>query len=221
MTRCRGSRCRAKYRASQYGPNEIQVRDRHGALLSALRVVTEKHQRECAMADLPPLPELRFAEVSATSRLRYVGDRFCYMETGKTASSLPLERSQPTWSEVRLTLRWREMDSNHRSREAERLKGITISIASTAVLGPGRPDENAERVSKPDTSRARAANIGLPANRRAGTAWARARRPRHDPPHRERSRPRRSGARKIPSPVARSGRRPHAERRGSEIRPRS
>src|SRR6516164_10170615 len=25
----------------------------------------------------------------------------------KTASSLPLERSQPTWSEVRLTLRWR------------------------------------------------------------------------------------------------------------------
>src|SRR6516165_5481063 len=103
MTRCRGSRCTAKYRASQNGPNEIQVRDRHGALLSALRVVTEKHQRECAMADLPPLPELRFAEVSATSRLRYVGDRFCYMEAGKTASSLPLKRSQPTWSEVRLT----------------------------------------------------------------------------------------------------------------------
>ena len=36
----------------------------------------------------------------------------------------------------------------------------------------------------------------------------------------KRSRPRRSGARKIPSRVARSGRRPHAERRGSEIRPR-
>jgi len=35
------------------------------------------------MADLPPLPELRFAEVSATSRLRYVGDRFCYMEAGR------------------------------------------------------------------------------------------------------------------------------------------
>ena len=118
--------------------------------------------------------------------------------TVKTASSLPLERSQPTWSEVRLTLRWRKMDSNFRYREAERLKGITISIASTAVLGPGRPDENAERVSKPDTSRARAANIGLPANRRAGTTWSRvrrrpcrkrrpahARRPRHDPPHRE------------------------------------
>jgi len=74
----------------------ISISAPHGALLSALRVVTEKHQRECAMADLPPLPELRFAEVSATSRLRYVGDRFCYMEAGKTASSLPLERSQPT-----------------------------------------------------------------------------------------------------------------------------
>jgi pimeloyl-ACP methyl ester carboxylesterase len=32
------------------------------------------------MADLPPLPELRFAEIPATSRHRYVGDRFCYME---------------------------------------------------------------------------------------------------------------------------------------------
>ena len=49
-----------------------------------------------------------------------------------------------------------------------------------------------------DFDRARAANIGLPANRRAGTTWSRvrrrpcrkrrpahARRPRHDPPHRE------------------------------------
>jgi pimeloyl-ACP methyl ester carboxylesterase len=35
------------------------------------------------MADLPPLPELRFAEIPATSRHRYVGDRFCYMEAGK------------------------------------------------------------------------------------------------------------------------------------------
>ena len=108
----------------------ISISAPHGALLSALRVVTEKHQRECAMADLPPLPELRFAEVSATSRLRYVGDRFCYMEAGKTASSLPLERSQPTWSEVRLTLRWREMDSNHRSRlqlRAEHRLGIRQS----------------------------------------------------------------------------------------------
>jgi len=79
-----------------------------------------------------------------------------------------------------------------------RLKGITISIAGTAVLGPGQPDDNAEGVSKPGISRARAANIGLPANRRAGTTWSRvrrrpcrkrrpahARRPRHDPPHRE------------------------------------
>jgi len=34
------------------------------------------------MVYLPPLPELCFAEIPATSRHRYVGDRFCYMEAG-------------------------------------------------------------------------------------------------------------------------------------------
>jgi pimeloyl-ACP methyl ester carboxylesterase len=38
------------------------------------------------MADLPPLPELRFAEIPATSRHRYAGDRFCYMEAGGPTS---------------------------------------------------------------------------------------------------------------------------------------
>ena len=37
-----------------------------------------------------------------------------YDEVWNTAS-LPVERSQPTWSEVRLTLRWRKPDSNRRS----------------------------------------------------------------------------------------------------------
>ena len=32
--------------------------------------------------DLPPLPELRFAEIPATSRGRYMGDRLSYMESG-------------------------------------------------------------------------------------------------------------------------------------------
>ena len=35
------------------------------------------------MADLPPLPELSFGEIPATSRHRYTGDRFCYMEAGR------------------------------------------------------------------------------------------------------------------------------------------
>jgi pimeloyl-ACP methyl ester carboxylesterase len=35
------------------------------------------------MANLPPLPELCFTEIPATSRHRYVGDRFCYMEAGR------------------------------------------------------------------------------------------------------------------------------------------
>jgi pimeloyl-ACP methyl ester carboxylesterase len=35
------------------------------------------------MADLPPLPELCFAEIPTTSHDRYVGDRFCYMEAGR------------------------------------------------------------------------------------------------------------------------------------------
>src|SRR6516165_2249053 len=39
--------------------------------------------RACTMPDLPSLPELCFAEIPATSRHRYVGDRFCYMEPGR------------------------------------------------------------------------------------------------------------------------------------------
>jgi pimeloyl-ACP methyl ester carboxylesterase len=36
------------------------------------------------MYDVPPLPELCFAEVPATSRHRYAGDRFSYMESGRS-----------------------------------------------------------------------------------------------------------------------------------------
>ena len=35
------------------------------------------------MYNVPPLPELYFAEIPVTSRHRYVGDRFSYMESGR------------------------------------------------------------------------------------------------------------------------------------------
>jgi len=51
------------------------------------------------MTDLPPLPALRFAEIPATSRYRYVGDRFCYMEA---ATGRPPAGAATAWHRCQL-----------------------------------------------------------------------------------------------------------------------
>jgi pimeloyl-ACP methyl ester carboxylesterase len=38
-------------------------------------------------SELPPLPELKFVEITAASRDRFLGDRWSYMESGRAAAA--------------------------------------------------------------------------------------------------------------------------------------
>ena len=72
------------------------------------------------MADPPPLPELRFTEIPATSRHRYVGDRFCSFVAGATQGSLwrGTDGSNPPPSSGE--------SANFRFRETDDVKSIEI-----------------------------------------------------------------------------------------------
>jgi hypothetical protein len=51
------------------------MRQREGEITFAAR-------RNVILQQVPPLPELRFAEIPARSRQRYTGDRFSHIEAG-------------------------------------------------------------------------------------------------------------------------------------------
>jgi|GraSoiStandDraft_4_1057263.scaffolds.fasta_scaffold1047308_2 hypothetical protein len=56
----------------------------HAFLVLAMIAATPAHA-----SPLPPLPDLKFAEISADARPKYLGDRWSYMEAGR-ADAPPL-----------------------------------------------------------------------------------------------------------------------------------
>ena len=86
------------------------------ALAATLAVIPSSPLFAQMKSDMPPLPDMRFAEIPAASRANYQGDRFSYLEAGRPDAPVVL-LLQGVGANAKLHLQfrtrhWESLDSN-------------------------------------------------------------------------------------------------------------